>query len=129
MIRQARERNRRSSALVDDDPTVRRALQRILGSMDYAVSPFGSAEDFLASHPHGQYGCLLLDLQLCGLSGLELYARLEQQDSVLPVIFISASPDALRSAEAAAGPESLGLLKPLDAEDLRAALDQKLGAG
>ena len=115
-------------ALVDDDPTVRRALQRILSTMDYAVSPFGSAEDFLADGQIGQFRCLLLDIQLRGLSGLELYAQLAAEKRLIPIIFISASADGLRAARAAAGPETEVMLKPLDAENLKAAIDRSIGS-
>lgn len=116
-------------ALVDDDPTVRRALQRILSTMDYAVSPFASAEEFLAAEQVGQFRCLLLDIQLRGLSGLELYAQLTAEHRLIPVVFISASADGLRAARAAAGEDSEVMLKPLDAESLKAAIDRSIGNG
>ena len=118
----------RPIAVVDDDPLVRRALQRILDTMDYKVEPFGSAEDFLASEARDGYGCLVLDIQLTGLSGLDLYAQLAAEGREIPIVFISASRDAVKSVEAAAGPDSLVLLKPLDAEHLRDAINKKMSA-
>ncbi len=118
----------RPIAVVDDDPLVRRALERILDAMDYSVEPFGSAEDFLASEARDRYGCLVLDVQMAGVSGLDLYAQLAAEGREIPVVFISASRDAVKSVAAAAGPDSLVLLKPLDADHLREAIDKKMSA-
>lgn len=115
-----------SVALVDDDPNVRRAVKRVLDTMDFYVSPFESAEDFLACMAQKNFHCLLLDLQLRGLSGLDLYQRLQAEERTIPVIFISASPDALRTVKATAGGDSEVLLKPLDAEILRATIDRAI---
>jgi FixJ family two-component response regulator len=116
--------NRPVIALIDDDPIVRRALQRVLATMDFVVAPFGSAEAFLASNRNGEYDCILLDLQLRGLSGLELYKRLTDEGEETPVIFISASADALHAISTKSGSRCAQLLKPLDADQLRAALDR-----
>jgi FixJ family two-component response regulator len=113
---------------VEDDPMIRRALQRILKIHDFEVSPFASAEDFLDSGCSAHFACLLLDLQLRGLSGVELYTVLANEDRVLPVVFISASPDALRAAEAAAGPQSNALLKPFTAEHLFKAIRKSISS-
>ncbi len=118
----------RPIAVVDDDPLVRRALERILDAMDYSVEPFGSAEDFLACEARDHYGCLVLDVQMAGLSGLDLYAQLAAEGREIPIVFISASRDAVKSVENAAGPNSLVLLKPLDAEHLRDAINKKMSA-
>ena len=113
-------------ALVDDDPNVRRAVKRVLDTMDFTVSPFASAEDFLAFVPQENFHCLLIDIQLRGLSGLDLYLQLVAEDRVAPVVFISASPDAVRSVRSTAGPDSEILLKPLDAELLRATINRAM---
>lgn len=96
--------------------------------MDYEVEPFGSAEDFLASGGRDGYGCLVLDVQMAGLSGLDLYAQLAAEGQEIPIVFISASRDAVKSVEATAGPDSLVLLKPLDADHLRDAINKKMSA-
>ena len=107
---------------------IRKALQRILSSDNFDVSPFGCAEDFLESGCTDHFTCLLLDLQLTGLSGLELYTVLVTEKRVLPVVFLSANPDALRVAQAAAGPHCKSLLKPFTAEHLFIAMRHTIGA-
>ena len=114
-------------AVVDDDPLVRRALQRILVAMNYPVAPFDSAEEFLASKDTHRFSCLLLDVQMPGLSGIDLYTRLAAENRTPPVIFISANPDVAHAVARAAGPAIL-LLKPLDAESLREAINEAISA-
>ena len=101
-------------ALVDDDPSVRRALARLLMTMDFGVAVFCSAEEFLAQAKPGAFASLILDIGLPGMSGLELYALLTARGDDLPIIFISAAPDALREARARAGGSSRVLCKPVD---------------
>ncbi len=76
-------------AIVDDDESVRRSLQRVVRSAGYAVETFASAGEFLAWLPRGQAACLVLDVHMNGMSGLELQRRL-----AVPVVFITAHDDA-----------------------------------
>lgn len=76
--------------VVDDDHAVRDSLRWVLESAGYAVRVFGSAEEFLATYRRGGIGCLVLDVAMPGMSGLELQTRLHAIDAELPVIFISA---------------------------------------
>lgn len=76
--------------VVDDDQAVRDSLRWVLESAGYAVRVFGSAEAFLSAYRRGGIGCLVLDVAMPGMSGLELQAQLSAIDADLPVIFISA---------------------------------------
>src|SRR5262249_5280720 len=75
--------------IIDDDDSVRRALRRLIRSADLKAATFGAREEFLgADHPAP--GCLILDVHLPGLSGLELQERLTAEGRKLPIVFISA---------------------------------------
>src|SRR4051812_41024193 len=80
--------------IVDDDSSVRRAVSRLLESFSLSVEAFASAEEFLdATHPNG-IACLLLDVYMDGMSGLDLYERLEAAGRFeTPVIFVTAHDD------------------------------------
>jgi two-component system, LuxR family, response regulator DctR len=80
-------------AVVDDDPSVRRGLERLLRSAGLSVVTFASAEQFLAICRREVLSCLILDVHLGGMSGLELLARLTAADSTVPVILITAYDD------------------------------------
>ena len=76
--------------LVDDDASFLKSVSRLLRAADYQVLTFGSARDFLAQLTPQMAGCVLADLQMPGMSGLELQAALAQSDNPLPVVFLSA---------------------------------------
>ena len=80
--------------VVDDDVSVRTALRRLLLSLHHSVRLFGSAEQFLAHTDRDATGCLILDVRLPGISGLELQQRLAAEHWNLSVIFITAHDDA-----------------------------------
>ncbi len=82
-------------SIVDDDPSVRRALRRLLKGAGYRVEVFASADDFLASDPIGRINCLVLDIRLDGMTGLDLQARLAADSAAFPIIFITAHDDPL----------------------------------
>jgi FixJ family two-component response regulator len=75
--------------VVDDDPSVRRALERLLRSADYDAKAFASAPEFLDFTCPDMPGCLILDIKMPGLSGLELQDRLSEKGNSLPIIFIT----------------------------------------
>ncbi len=79
-------------AIVDDDAGVRKALERLLRAAQFDTHTYGSAEEFLDSAALGPHVCLILDLKLPGISGLELSRRLEAGNRHLPTIFITAQP-------------------------------------
>jgi FixJ family two-component response regulator len=75
--------------VVDDDSSVRKALQRLLQSVGMKVEIFTSARDFLARPPYAGPGCLILDIRMPGLSGLDLQEELAKTDWALPIVFIT----------------------------------------
>jgi FixJ family two-component response regulator len=79
--------------LVDDDADVRAGLSLLLQSRDFPVRAFADAEAFLAADCCGQPGCLILDLRLGGMSGVELQEELARRQAHLPIIFLSAFGD------------------------------------
>lgn len=79
--------------VVDDDPSVRKALRRLLRSAGLHVETFESAEEFLQFERNDGPSCLVLDIQMPGLSGLQLQEQLATSGSTLPVIFITAYED------------------------------------
>ena len=80
-------------SVVDDDESFRAALQRLLRSAGFPVQSFASAEDFLESGKQHETGCLITDIRMPGMSGLELQAKLNADHSQIPTIFISAHGD------------------------------------
>ena len=75
--------------IVDDDLPVRRSFERLFALAGFAVASFASAEDFLENCPIDARGCLLLDVQMPGLSGLDLQQELDTRDIFLPIVFIT----------------------------------------
>jgi FixJ family two-component response regulator len=100
--------------VVDDDPDVLKAIERLLESVGLEVAAFSSPRQFLERYDRGVAGCLVLDLQLPGLSGLELQAMLEQQASHLPIIFLTGRGDIAASVWAMKKGASDFLTKPVD---------------
>ncbi|HKC59502.1 MAG TPA: response regulator [Myxococcales bacterium] len=102
-----------SVVVVDDDLSVRRALQRLIRSAGFSVEAFASGQKFLDSDPGGASRCVVLDIHLGGMSGLEVQERLAARGVRMPVIVITAHDDARMRARV----ESLGavyLRKPFD---------------
>jgi FixJ family two-component response regulator len=81
-------------AIVDDDESVRRALQDLIESDGLSAQCFGSAEQFLDSAARNKASCLIADIRMPGLSGLELQAKLKAERCRIPVVFITAHGDA-----------------------------------
>ena len=111
-------------AIVDDDASVRRALQRLVESAGYTVQAFASAREFLDWLPRGQAACLVLDVQMDGMSGFDLQRRL-----AVPVIFITAHDDAVTLERIRKSRAAGHLRKPIDAQAvlnaIRTAVDGK----
>jgi len=80
-------------AVVDDDPGVRKALARLLSVFGYRVELFASAEDFLRDAPSSKATCLVVDIQLGDMSGLDLARELAAAGFELPIIFMTGSGD------------------------------------
>ncbi len=87
-------------AIIDDDASGNRALGRLLRGAGFEPSGFDSAERFLADPSRPSFACLLLDIQLTGMSGLELQRQLQAEGSHVPLIFITAHDDPAARAEA-----------------------------
>ena len=86
--------NSRLVAIVDDDESVQRALQDLIESDGLSALCFGSAEQFLDSEARNKAACLIADIRMPGLSGLELQAKLKAEQCRIPVVFITAHGDA-----------------------------------
>jgi len=86
--------------IVDDDDGVRASLRVLLKSVGIAATPLASAQEFLASYQPSQPGCLLLDIRMPGMSGLELQAELNVRGVIIPVIFITGHGDVPMAVEA-----------------------------
>ena len=112
--------------LVDDDPDLRKALQRLLESAGMKVAGFGSAREFLAAHDRHAAGCLVLDLSMPGLSGLQLQRELEQTANPLPIVFLTGRGDIAASVQAMKHGATDFLTKPVDDAELLAAVREAL---
>ena len=112
--------------VVDDDPSVRRSLVRLLQTVGHYVEGYPSAESFLAREPVGGPGCLVLDVRMSGMTGLELQRRLTASDNAMAVVFITGHGDVPMSVEAMKAGAVDFLMKPFDDEVLLAAIDRGL---
>ena len=109
-------RNRRVVAIVDDDESVREALEALVMTAGLDVLAFASAEGFLDSGQQANIGCLISDIRMPGMSGLELQARLNEDDYKIPIIFITAhGEEKVRMQALRAGAVEF-LIKPFDDE-------------
>ena len=113
-------------SVVDDDKAVRDALGNLLESVGLSVEPFASAEEFVESDDVNNRACLILDVQLPRMSGLELQHHLSTKSDRLPIIFITAhANDEVRSRALQAGAVSF-LYKPFSSEELLSAVHSTL---
>ena len=103
-------------SIVDDDPIVREAIADLLQSLGYEVKTFASTEHFFESGTLGETSCLITDLQMPGLGGLELQTRLIAQGHATPVIFVTAFPEE-RFRQRAMNAGAFGFLSKPFAED------------
>ena len=110
--------------VVEDDASFRRALQRLLGGAGFTVATFASAEEFLASNSSAVTACLVLDIHLGGMSGLDLHERLAAAGVPIPTVFITALDDPLTRARARSGVAYLR--KPFREDALVGAIRQAL---
>lgn len=113
--------------LVDDDAAVRSALGGLLGVLGYVVHPFASGTQFLAAIPTLPDGCVLLDLRMPGLSGLEVQAELERLGIGWPVVFLTAHGDVPTGVVAMKRGARDFLQKPVRQEVLVPALEEAFG--
>jgi FixJ family two-component response regulator len=115
--------------LVDDYAPVRNAISRLLRAAGFIVAAFASAEDFLAQYDPAVSGCLVLDLAMPAVSGLELQNILAEKGSLLPIIFLTAHGDIPKSVQAMKHGASDFLTKPVNDEDLLAAVRMAIEKG
>ena len=108
--------------VIDDDESMRRSLARLIGSIDVAVETFPSAEAFLAAVDRGAPGCLLLDIQLDGMSGTDLQALMAAEGWRMPIVAMSGLHDDRMEATALRLGALRFLHKPFDADALFDAL-------
>jgi FixJ family two-component response regulator len=114
-------------AIVDDDESVQSALKDLMESAGISARCFGSAEEFLGSDRRGEAACLVTDVRMPGMSGLELQAKLKAEGSRIPIIFITSHGDAgMKSRAMKAGAVEF-LSKPFDDEVLLEKVRAALG--
>lgn len=114
-------------AIVDDDESVCIGMTSLVRSLGYEVQTFACAEDFLQSQERSGTACLISDVQMPGLGGLELQRILAAEGSRLPIIFMTAYPDADIRQLAIQGGALCFLSKPFDGADLIQCLEHALG--
>jgi CheY-like chemotaxis protein len=115
----------RRIVLVDDDAGVRRAMARLLRSAAFAVTTFASAEEFLERPAGEPPDCLVLDVHMGGMSGIELSERLRQAGLTIPIVFVTGRADAA-TREALDVTGAVTLLKPVDAAALIEAVSREI---
>jgi FixJ family two-component response regulator len=116
-------------AIVDDDHSVREALTSLVRSLGYVAMAFECAEDLLKSTRRRNVSCVIADVQMPGITGLELHNRLVTSGKPIPTILITAFPDE-RSRERALQAGVIGyLIKPFSEDDLLACIRSSLGLG
>jgi FixJ family two-component response regulator len=115
--------------LVDDDESLRTALGRVLVLAGYEVRHYASAGDFLLAEPDDAPGCLLLDVQMPGPSGLDLQQALRRRGNLLPVVFLTAHGDIPSTVRAIKAGASDFLCKPIERQTLLAAIETALALG
>jgi FixJ family two-component response regulator len=118
--------NSRLIAIVDDDESVQRAVQDLIESDGLSALCFSSAEQFLDSEARSKAACLIADLRMPGMSGLELQAKLKAERCRIPIIFITAHGDAEMRIHAMREGAVAFLSKPFDDEVLLEAVNAAL---
>ncbi len=117
--------------IIDDDEAVRDSMSMLLESADIPHTCFKSASDFFAHYGESLRGCLILDIRMPGMSGLELQNRLKDSDSMLPIIFITGHGDVPMAVEAMRQGALDFIRKPIIEQDLldriQQAFDQESG--
>ena len=113
--------------LVDDDSSVRRALARLIGVAGYEVKAFSSAREFIDSKPEtAGISCLVLDVRMPGLNGLDLQEALRAGNVSIPIVFITGHGDVPTSVKAMKAGAVDFLQKPVKDKDLLGAIEQSL---
>jgi FixJ family two-component response regulator len=112
--------------VVDDDASVRKGLQNLLRSAGFEVETFVCAQEFLEQRPPGQHGCLVLDMRMPGMNGMELQQQLTEISDNIPIVFITAHGDIPMTVRAMKAGAIEFLPKPFEEEALLDAVNQGL---
>ena len=115
--------------VIDDDSSIRQSLSNLLRSAGLSVETFASAQEFLATERSHSPGCLVLDVQLPGLSGLDLQQELAKNNAAIPIIFITGHGDIPMTVRAMKAGAVEFLTKPFRDEDLLNAVEQAINRG
>jgi len=114
-------------AIVDDDRSIREALDDLILSCGYQSRLFASAEEYLADQDRASTDCMLVDVKMPGLTGIELQALLNEQDTLKPpMIFMTSYSDSITRAAAMSGGAFAFLGKPVNLNQLLQCLEQAL---
>src|SRR3974390_2911620 len=113
-------------AIVDDDPSAREGLSSLIRSVGLQVETFASAQEFLARPGAEAPSCLVLDLQLPGLSGLELQKRMAEVGMEIPIVFLTGHGNFPASVQAMKAGAVQFLTKPFDEHDLLRAIGEAI---
>jgi FixJ family two-component response regulator len=113
-------------AIVDDDASVRKGLERLIRSVGWRTESFGSAQEFLASARTDAPTCIVLDLQLPGLSGLDLQKQMTEAGVETPIVFLTGHGDIPASVKAMKAGAVEFLTKPVDEQDLLTAIQEAI---
>ncbi|CAN7401945.1 response regulator [Pseudoduganella sp. LjRoot289] len=112
--------------IIDDDEPLRTALSRLLGACGYQVSAYESGDAFVRTVSGNEAGCILLDVDMPGLTGLQLQQHLRERNNILPIVFLTGSGDIAMSVRAIkAGAEDF-LPKPIGKEQLLDAIERAM---
>jgi FixJ family two-component response regulator len=115
-------------SIVDDDEAVRLALRSLVRSLGYVSNVFASAEEFLGSSQLNETSCLISDIQMPGMNGIELQSRLKTLDRCTPVIFVTAFPDERNRARALEAGAIGFLEKPFEGQTMIKLIESALRA-
>jgi FixJ family two-component response regulator len=116
-------------SVVEDDRFFRESMGRLMRSLGYAVEAFSSAADFLASPRLGETACLIADVQMPAMTGIELYRHLIDAGRAIPTILVTAHPNDVDRARALDGGVVCYLRKPVDEQHLKRCLREALTSG
>jgi FixJ family two-component response regulator len=115
-------------SIVDDDDSVRLATASLIRSLGWCVEVYASAEAFLHSPEFAHTACVVCDIQMPGMTGLEMQAHLVASGSLLPIIFVTAFPSDAAQRRASENGARYFLHKPVDAAEFTRCLQSILGS-
>ena len=113
-------------AIVDDDASAREGLTNLMSSLGYAALPYASGDEFMRSAERERTACLITDVHMPGITGLQLYQRLIKSGKRIPTIFVTAYPDEAMRKDAAEAGVDCYLTKPFREDELLACVRSAL---